>query len=146
MIGGSLVARAAGALAVAAVVAGAFAALWLRLEAMSARVGELSERAAQAEARADEMARALADVEAQRARMSAALDRMGAAVETARRDADERQRELSALRDAWCIAPLPDSVRGLFGVCGERVCLDGADGGEAVAPAAYPAEPIETLR
>lgn len=146
MIGGSLVARAAGALAVAAVVAGAFAALWMRLEAMSARVGELSERAAQAEARADEMARALADVEAQRARMIAALDRMETAVETARRNADERQRELAALRDAWCIAPLPDSVRGLFGVCGERVCLDGPGGGAAGVPSGHPAEPIEALR
>lgn len=146
MIGGSLVARAAGALAVAAAVAGALAALWLRLEAMSARVGELSERAVHAEARADEMARALADVEAQRVRMSAALDRMEAAVETARRDADERQRELAALRDAWCIAPLPDSVRGLFGRLDECVCRDGDANDAATVPAASSAEPIEALR
>ena len=140
MIGSGWLLRIIAGVAGIACIAGAFAALWLRLDSMRGQLELTAERAARAELRAAQMA---ADLEIERKeseRLAAALDALDEAERVARRDADGKLKRLDDVQADWCDMPLPDDVRRLFGVRCE--CIpDDAEGSADGAPV-----PVEALR
>lgn len=141
MIGGGWILRLIAGAAGIACIAGAFAALWLRLDSMRSQLELTAERAARAELRAAQMA---ADLEIERKeseRLAAALDALDEAERAARRDADGKLKTLDEVQADWCSRPLPDDVRRLFGVRCE--CIP--DDAEGPAADGAPA-PVEALR
>ena len=113
-------ARIALRVGIAAVAAGG--ALWLVGRAENAEA-----RAEKAEAQAAQLAAALADERAARERLRAALDGYESAAKTAREAKDAREKDLAAVRDAWCDQCVPDAVRLLLGAdCGGEEADAGA--------------------
>lgn len=141
MIGGGWLLRIIAGVAGIACIAGAFAALWLRLDSMRSQLELTAERAARAELRAAQMA---ADLESERKeseRLAAALDALDEAARAARKATDDKLKTLDEVQADWCDVPLPDDVRRLFGVHCE--CAPG----DAEGPSADGASaPVETLR
>lgn len=140
MIGSGWLLRIIAGAAGIACIAGAFVALWLRLDSLRGQLELTAERAARAELRAAQMA---ADLEIERKeseRLAAALDALDEAERAARKATDARRRALDDVQADWCDVPLPDDVRRLFGVR----CECSADDAEGSADGA--AAPVEALR
>ena len=140
MIGGGWILRIIAGAAGIACIAGAFAALWLRLDSMRSQLEIATERAARVELRAAQMA---SDLEIERReveRLAEALDALDEAERSARKATDERRQALEDVQDDWCDLPLPDDVRVLFGVRCE--CTADDAGGPAAESASAPVEAL----